>query len=81
MRQSRPQMIARSVQENLRLVFQSAKSAGVNDSRPIALKLRSIRMPRLRIFSSARFTRFLRERRERSRFVRFHLLAPLPACA
>ena len=78
MRQPRPQMIASAVQENLRLVFESAKCARMNNARAVALKFRPVCMTRLGIFSSARIAGFLREWREHATFVRFHLLAPLP---
>jgi hypothetical protein len=52
MRQSRPQMIAGAVKEDLRLIFQTPKRSGVNDPGAIALELRPVSMPRLRIFSS-----------------------------
>ena len=78
MREPRPQMIAGPVQENLRLIFQAAKGARMNDPRAVALKLRPIDVPRLRIFPAARFAGLLRKRRQDTRFVRFHLLAGLP---
>src|SRR3954454_2484795 len=64
MRQPRPQMIARPVEEDLRLVFQPAKRARMDDSRAIALKLGAKWMLRFPIIPTARFTRFLREPRE-----------------
>ena len=71
-------MITGPVQKNLRLIFKAAKGARMNDPRAIALKLRPIDVPRLRIFSAARFARLLGKRRQDMRFVRFHLLAGLP---
>ena len=49
-RQARAEMIARAVQKNLRLVFQPAKGARMNDAGAIALKLRPISMTRFGIF-------------------------------
>jgi len=48
-------MIAGSVQENLRLIFETPKGAGMNDPRPIALEFRPIGVARFRIFAAARF--------------------------
>src|SRR5205807_7108281 len=61
-----------------RLVFEPAKGARMNDARPVALKLGPISVALLRIFSAAGVARFLRERRERSAFGGFHLLARFP---
>ena len=74
-------MIARAIQENLRLVFEPAKCARVNDASAVALKLGPISMTRFGIFSAARITRFLRKRRQRGELGRFHLLARLPTIA
>ena len=71
-------MIAGPVQENLRLVFQAAKRARMNDSGTVALEFRSIRMARLWILAAVRFTRFLGERRQNARFVQLHLFAAFP---
>ena len=46
-------MIAGAVEENLRLVFQAAKSPRMNDPRAIALKLRSVGVALLRKFPAA----------------------------
>ena len=77
--QTRPQMIAGAVQENLRLVFQAAESAGMNDPGPVALKGGPVSVLRLGKLAARRLVRLLRIRREDVRFVRFHLLARLPA--
>ena len=50
MRQARAQMIARAIEKNLRLVFEPAKCARMNDARAIALKLRAIGMTLLGYF-------------------------------
>jgi hypothetical protein len=52
--QARPQMIAHPVEKNLRLVFQTAKGACVNDAVAISLKLSSPGRRRLRKQPSAR---------------------------
>src|SRR5689334_3577117 len=75
MGQPGPQMIAGAVEEHLRLVFHPAKRARMNDPRPVTLKFRTKRVAWLGIFSSARFVRFLRKRRERRALSRLHLLA------
>src|SRR6266481_6207244 len=49
------------------------------DARAVPLKLRTIRVTRLRIFSPARLARFLRERSEQSTLSCLHLLACFPA--
>src|SRR5947207_12137369 len=73
--QPRAQVIASPVQENLRFVLEPAKSARMNDSRPIALKFGAVRMAGFRIFSSARVTRLLPKRRKRSALPRLDFLA------
>src|SRR5437763_3591001 len=57
--QTRAQVIAGPVEKHLRLVFQTAKRARMNDPRPIALKLCAKGMLWLRMFSAKRFARFL----------------------
>src|SRR5262249_14857961 len=79
MSESRPQMIARTVQENLRLVLEPAKRARVNDPCAVTLKFRPIRMALLRILASTGIARFLRECSQRSALRRFHFLARFPA--
>src|SRR6266404_7207328 len=81
MGQPRAQMIARAVQKNLRLVFEPAKRALVNDPISVALILVSISMTRFGKFSSARIARLLRKRRQRGALSRFHLRARLPTFA
>src|SRR2546423_1668926 len=51
----------------------------MNDARAIALKLGAIAVTLLGILPPARFTRLLRERRERLALGLFHLLARLPS--
>ena len=46
MGQSRPQMVAGAVQKNLRLVFEPAKRARMNDPRAVALKFGAIGVAR-----------------------------------
>src|SRR6266487_1892962 len=72
------EMVAGAVQKNLCLVFEPPKCARMNDPRAVALKLGPKGVAWLRIFSAARVARFLRERRERSAFGRFHLLTRFP---
>src|SRR2546421_11252239 len=72
-------MIAGAVQENLGLIFESAKCARVNDSGAIALKLSAITVALLGIFSAARVSRFLRELCEDSALGRLHFFARFPA--
>src|SRR5262249_45815610 len=78
MRQPRPQMIARAVEKNLRLVFEPAKSARMNDAGAVALKLGAIRMTLLRKLSAARITGLLGTGRERCALRRFHFFARFP---
>ena len=52
-------MIAGSIQENLRLVFEPAKCTRMDDSCTIPLKFRSIRMAQLRIFPATRIAGLL----------------------
>src|SRR5215471_5119830 len=78
MRQPCAQMVARTVEKHLRLVFEPAKSARMNDPRAVALKFGAISVALLRIFSPARFARLLRERRERCSLSLFHLIARFP---
>jgi hypothetical protein len=78
MGQSCPQMIAGAIEENLRLIFQPTKRAGVNDPGAIALELGPVGMTRLRIFSSAGIAGFLPERREDASLVGFHFFARFP---
>src|SRR5437016_4110385 len=59
MRQARAQMVAGPVEKNLRLVFQAAERARMNDARTIALKFGAIGVTRLSVLPSARFARFL----------------------
>src|SRR5947207_6277845 len=81
MRQARAQMVARAVEKNLRLVFQAAERARMNDARTIALKFGAIGVTRLTVLPPARFTRFLSNGRERCALPLLHLLARLPCCA
>src|SRR6266513_4541741 len=79
MGQPRPQMIAGAVQENLRLIFEPAKCARVNDASAVELKLSAITVALLGIFSAARVSRFLRELCEDSALGRLHFFACLPS--
>ena len=81
MGQARAQMIARSVQENLGLVFQSAEGTGVNDPCSITLKFCAVCVTGLPIFSATRIARFLRERGEHASLIGLHLLTKFPAAA
>ena len=79
MSETRPQMVARAIEKNLRLVFKPAKSARMNDPRPVTLKLRAIRVALLRILAAERFAGLLRERRKRRPLRDLHFLACFPA--
>ena len=81
MRQARAQMVAGAVEKNLRLVFQAAERARMNDARTIALKFGAIGVTRLRVLPPARFARFLSNGRERCALPLLHLFARLPFCA
>src|SRR5438093_10752112 len=81
MRQARAQMIARSVQENLGLVFQPAEGTGVNDPCSITLKFHAISMTWLRKFSATRIAGFLRERCDQASLIGLHLLTSFPDSA
>src|SRR6266436_6300044 len=78
MGQPRSQMIAGAVQENLRLIFEPAKCARMNDAGAVALKLGPVGVALLSILSSARVAGLLRERREGGALGCFHLFAGLP---
>src|SRR5207244_10756437 len=78
MGQPRSQMIAGAVQENLRLIFEPAKCARMNDAGAVALKLGPVGVALLPILSSARVAGLLRERREGGALGCFHLFAGLP---
>jgi hypothetical protein len=78
-RQARAQMVTRSVEKNLRLVFHTAKRARVNDARAIALKFRAIGVARLGVLPPARVSGFLRMRREHGSLCCLHLRTRLPA--
>src|SRR6266404_8115768 len=78
MREPRPQVVAGPIEKNLRLIFQPAERARMDDPRPVALELGPIDVARLGIFSAPRFAGLLRERRQNARFVRLHFLAGLP---
>jgi hypothetical protein len=62
--QPRAQVIAGAVEENLRLVFEAAKCARVNDAIPITLVLGAPLGRRFNEFSTARVATELRVRRE-----------------
>ena len=81
MRQACAQMIAGAVEKNLRLIFQAAESARMNNARTIALKFGAIGVTRLRVLPPARFAGFLGKRRKRRTFPLLHLFARLPFCA
>src|SRR5689334_23307123 len=68
-----PQMVARPVQKDLRLIFEAAKRSRVNDSRPVALKFRSIGMTRFGILPPSRIARLLSKRQQDGTFGRLHL--------
>ena len=72
-------MIARAVQENLRLVLEPTKGTRMNNARAVSLKFRAERVTRFGMFTPARVARFLRERRERGPLGCLHFLARLPA--
>ena len=72
-------MIRRSVEENLRLVFQAAKRARVNDPRPVPLEFRPEIVTRLGKFPPARVGRFLGKWGEDPLLIGLHLLAAFPA--
>src|SRR5216110_2718039 len=78
MSEPRPQMIAGPVQENLGLIFQAAKGPRMNDPRPVALELRPEDVPRLGIFSAARFAGLLGKGRQDADLVGLHLLPRFP---
>src|SRR5437868_1906625 len=71
-------MVAGAVKKNLRLIFQPAKRPRMDDPRAIALELCPVSMPRLRIFSSARFAGLLRMWRQDARLVPLHFLPRFP---
>src|SRR5436309_15357684 len=73
MGQPRSQMIAGAVQENLRLIFEPAKCARMNDAGAVALKLGPVGVALLPILSSARVAGLLREWREGGALGCFHL--------
>ena len=54
MREPGAQMIRRSVEKNLRLVFQPAKRPRMNDPGAVALELHAVFVPRFREFPPAR---------------------------
>src|SRR5262244_3691110 len=81
MRQACAQMIAGAVEKNLRLVFQAAERARMNDARTIALKFGAIGVTRFTVLSPARVPRFLSNARERCALPLLHLFARLPFCA
>ena len=74
-------MVAGAVEKNLRFVFQAAERARMNDARTIPLKFGAIGVTRLTVLPSARFARFLSNRRERCALPLLHLFARLPFCA
>lgn len=78
MRQSRPQMIAGAIQEDLGFVFEPAKCARVNDPGAVTLKFGPVGMTLFRMFSAARVARLLREQREGGALSCFHFLARFP---
>ena len=77
--QPRPEVIARAIQKNLRLIFQPPKRSGMNDPRTIALEFRTVSMAEFREFPASRIAGFLRTPRQNSAFVGFHLFPGLPS--
>ena len=78
MRQARAQMVAGAVEKHLRLIFEAAERARMNNTRTIPLKFGAIRVTRLSVLPPARFARFLRDGRERCALPLLHLFARLP---
>src|SRR3981081_1637866 len=78
MRQTRAEMIAGAIQENLGLVFQAPKRPRMNNARAIALKFSAVAMAQLGMFSPPRLAGLLRERRADTKLVRLHLFPCLP---
>ena len=72
------EMVAGAVQENLGLVFEPAKRAGMDDPRPVALELGAIIVARLGIFPAAGLAGFLGERSQELRLVALHIFARFP---
>ena len=81
MRQPRAQMVAGAVEKNLRLVFEAAEGARMDDAVAVALKFGAIGVTRFTVQPAARFARFLSNRRERYTLPFLHLFARLPFCA
>src|SRR5450755_3517813 len=79
MRQPSAEVVTSAVQENLRLILESAKRARMNDAGAVALKLRAVSMAGFCKFSPPRIAGFLRERREDSSLVRFHFFPRFPS--
>jgi hypothetical protein len=74
-------MVAGAVEKNLRLIFEAAERARMNDARTIPLKFGAIGVTRLTVLPSARFARFLGNGRERYALPLLHFFAHLPFCA
>src|SRR5688500_3650133 len=72
-RESRQQMIAGTIQKDLRLVLQSPKRARMNHARPVALVVSPMRMRGLGVLPTTGFSRLLRVNRERRAFEFFLL--------
>src|SRR5712671_29272 len=70
--QTRSQVIARAVEENLRFVLEPAKRARMNNAGPVPLKLSAISVARLGKRPSSRIAGFLRERGEHTTLVGLH---------
>ena len=81
MGQARAQMVAGAVEKNLRLIFEAAERARMNDARAIPLKFGAIGVTRLTVLPPARFPRFLSNGRQRCALPLLHLFARLPFCA
>src|SRR3954454_10392666 len=81
MGQAGAEVVARSVEENLGLIFEAPEGAGMDNPRPVALKLCPKSVARLVVPPAARFAGLLRERREDAALVGFHFFARLPAIA
>src|SRR5262245_7396030 len=79
--QARAQVVAGAVEKNLRLVFQAAERARMNDARTIALKFGAIGVTRFTVLSPPRVPRFLSNASERRALPLLHLFARLPFCA
>jgi len=72
------EMVAGAVEKDLRLIFEAAERARMNDARTIPLKFGAIGVTRLRVLPPTRSARFLSNGRQRCAFPLLHLFARLP---